>query len=193
MENMIIYDINNSGNNPFVEVSFDSIFKAKNITYSNSNSLLYSSSFSEMSFEDLTFINITNANGLLLFSRSGPVVIKDIKFQNSTTKTNQLIFIDYSKQVSISDISVKDYSNTFLFFKNSQVDIIENIHIQNYRRGIKVVKSTISNITNSSFKQTGDSSFTFGGALYLEQSDVSLYNTSFSESKAKSGAAISHL
>ena len=193
MNNMQIFSINNPNSSRFISIGFDSRFEANNITYSNSNSKLFEFNFIEfLSLKEVSFVNINTQNNLMTVFHCSEFLFEDLTLSN-TTSENEALVIDYSSKTQIRDINVKDQKQLFMKIRYSEFDLISNVIISNYSQGIKILDSIISNISDLTFEENGSNSLLNGGALLIQDSEVTIHNSVFKANKAISGAAVSYL
>lgn len=77
--------------------------------------------------------------------------------------------------------------------QQSKLNRIDSVHIEDYYRGIEIVDSEVGIISNSSFTTSGSSQLLYAGAVLVQNSNVSFFNTSFIQNQAISGAAVASL
>ncbi|CAI2380707.1 unnamed protein product [Moneuplotes crassus] len=173
--------------------SSDSRVIINNITYSNSNAAFILSSSAELEVYGLRFQKIHEAEWLMSIYRSPKLKLEDIQLVDYSTSTGRVIFIDKCEHLIILNTTVANYTKTLFVIRSSYVSLIENLHVSGYYRALEVVNSNIQLINHSSFSQCGSDKLIYAGALYIEESNVTLSNTSFFENKAVSGGAIASI
>ena len=191
MTNMKIMNITNNDNHEFIFITFDSTFNAVGIEYSNSNSVLFNILSSQATLSGLDFSHV-NSNSLLLQMMDWDSIdLRNLTMYNTTISEGNFIKIDKSRGVEIKDIVIENISKIIIHIEDSNVTEVTNINITSWLESFEIISSTVTNITDSSFISNGGSSISHGGAIYLRNSDVNIYNTTFQSNKALSGGAIS--
>ncbi|CAI2366740.1 unnamed protein product [Moneuplotes crassus] len=192
IQNSSIYSVNSANEGTLLETS-DSRIIINNITYSNSNAAFIVSSSAELYVKSLVLDKIHGSESLMDIYRSPKLKLEDIQLADYSTSTSRVIFIDKCEHLIILNTTVANYTKTLFVIRNSYVSLIENLHVTGYYRALEVVNSNIQLINHSSFSQCGSDLLIYAGALYIEESNATLSNTSFVENKAVSGGAIASI
>ena len=89
----------------------------------------------------------------------------------------------------IENVNVSDVPQTVLEISNSIVEYIRSSQIHRSIKAINILNSNI-NMISGSFIDNGDSSQSKGGAIYIQNSVVSIQNSTFINNTANNGGAI---
>ncbi|CAI2376021.1 unnamed protein product [Moneuplotes crassus] len=177
----------------FVVASFDSIINLNNIVYSDSECALVYSVSAILYLNNITWNNVQKSQNLLFISGSHKSELKDLKFVNSSVESPNVIFVDQAFNLQIKNIDSSNNDKNLFQIKNSNVSLIENLHVSNYKRALELINSEVVLISNSSFISNGNSEMLHAGAIYIKNSNVTFYNISFILNTAQSGGAITSL
>ncbi|CAI2378783.1 unnamed protein product [Moneuplotes crassus] len=192
LENISFGSINKVNSGIIFGIS-EVILYVKNVTYKDSSALFLLSSSSEVHITAITFQNISQVNYLLNIGRSEKAQLDNIKIINCSVVLNCVINIRNTKILRITNMVLSNYSKTLFLVRNSNVSLISNLHVSHYYRAIEAINTNIELITNSSFSLSGASDLLYAGAVLLQNSNATLLNTTFTQNKAMTGAAITSL
>ncbi|CAI2377304.1 unnamed protein product [Moneuplotes crassus] len=170
-----------------------SILHVENLTYSKSNSMLLLASSAEVYADNLEFNEIIGPNTLIDIYRSPRSHLSKIHVQKSSILENKMFKIVKSNQLKISNMSVSNYNKTLFEIKDSNVELIEYLSVSYYYRAIELISSKVELIAHSSFEYCGNEELIYGGGVLVHNSNATLLNTTFTQNKAVSGAAVASL
>ena len=190
LNDMQIHTITNPKNVRFIVVSLDSNFVTNGVDYRSSNSVLFTLSSSVIQANNLSFNNITNAEYLIVMYDVKSTVFSNLSMVNVSSSTDNLIDVKKSTGLSFINVTVSEVANQVIKVSDSNLTEMSNLHIHSSLKALKIDKSTISALADSTFNENGGLDTASGGAIKFYNSDVSIVNTSFTGNSAEVGAAI---
>ena len=104
-----------------------------------------------------------------------------------------MITIDLSQNITIENITVENSYHPLFWIDQSEVISISSVQISNNQEPFKITSSKVTLLSHSNFKMNGLISKVAGGAFNLFNSEIEIFNSSFTENIAKTGGAISFL
>jgi hypothetical protein len=104
---------------------------------------------------------------------------------------DNLFHISGSSNLNLTDITGQNIENIVIYIDDSNITVIDNLMLQNVTQSLSIDYSTVEQITNSQFLENGNTTARYGGSISITDSDVSITNSTFNESTATNGAAIS--
>ena len=192
-ENMVLDSIFSNITNDsiqFILVLLESKIAMNGSQYQNSDCLLLKSRTSVTTLSILSFVNITKTISLFEISANTAVNISQIITSQVSVTSTYLFKIQSSSQISLIDINIEGLNKTIFSIMKSNIPTIKNMTIKGCLEGIKVVSSTIENLTDSLFERNGNVDKRNGGGLQLIDSSVTIRNSKFINNSAQIGAGI---
>ena len=190
LNDMQIHTITNPQNVRFIVVSLDSNFVTDGVDYRSSNSVLFTLSSSVIQASNLSFNNITNAEYLVVMYDVKNTVFRNLSMVNVSSSKDSLIDVKKSTGLPFINVTVSELANQVIKVSDSKLNEMSNLHIHSSLKALRIDKSTISALTDSTFNGNGGLDTASGGAVKFYNSDVSIVNTSFTGNSAEVGAAI---
>ena len=190
MENLEITQVNNPLETDFIVALLESDLTLRDITYSDSNSILFRIRTCSIEVSNLDYDNIIGATQLFEIFDGYNTTINDVTSKNSEASLGRLFAVINSENITFTNIYVNKSLSTPIVIENSHLELMDNITIQNSYMGMEIKTSTIDLITSSEFTKNGASTLYEGGGLHISDSFVKIEKTSFTENRARTGAAI---
>ena len=181
--------ISNPDSYDLMFITLDSGLVIDNLMFENSLSNLFNSLNTDIQISTLILRNISSSLNLLKISTSQFVSISNYQTENATTSANKEIYIADSNNVKIENVNVSDVSQTVLEVVNTHVDYFIGLQVHRTIKAINVLDSNI-NMISGNFTNNGNSSQYKGGAIYIQNSIVSVQNSTFVNNTANDGGAI---
>ena len=190
-ENMKIENIQNPAYISFILITSDSALNASAIEYLNSESTLFSIQTSQAQISNVSYTNINGGSELINIYSSNYFHLSDIRLVNTSTTSQFMIALVLSQNITIENIIVQEVSHPLFMIVKSEVTSIKYVHISNNQEAIQILDSKVHLLSNSDFSKNGQLTKASGGAISLYNSDIKIFNCSFTENTAKIGGAIS--
>jgi hypothetical protein len=178
-----------SNSDDFIKVSFGSLFVIENIMYKSSSSPLFHITSSNMTAENITFIDIANMRYLFEIFDSISTNITNVRTSSTLSISTSLINIRNSNEINLCNFLIEDISQIVISIERSNVDLMKNISISSSLKALTIKDSNVS-IVNSQFFNNGEYKSLKGGAVEIYQSNVRVNGTNFTNNVADTGAAI---
>lgn len=89
-----------------------------------------------------------------------------------------------------ANVTATNIGQTVFEVHNSRIDSISNLVVKNCLQAIEIISSSSVNITSSQFTNLGSSKFQSGSGIHLENSNLTVTNSSFVNNVAKNGAGL---
>jgi len=191
LNNVDIFNITNTNEEEFIFITFDSILNGMNVNFENSTSILFNILSSQATLEGLKYSNIEYTKELMKVLDWDYLMLNNITFINSTSGAKAYITVDDSKDVSIIDTQISELPKTFIWIRETNVTLMNNLEFRNNTQVFDIRESEVESISNSSFMGNGADTLLKGGAFNLFNSKVDISNSSFNSNKALRGGAIS--
>ena len=170
-------------------ITLDSIFIIDNLVFEDSLSNLFNSLNTDIHIDTLMLRNISSSLNLLKISTSQFVNISDYQSENTSTSASTEILITDSNNVKIETVNVSDVSHAVLEVVNTNVSYFIELQVHRTIKAINVLDSNI-NMISGDFTNNGNSSQLKGGAIYIQNSVVSIQNSTFVNNTANDGGAL---
>ena len=103
---------------------------------------------------------------------------------------SNIICVSGSEVKEIHNVSISHSNNFGLLIKDTTVDSVSQLKMLNTTQCFQASKSSIVNLVDSEFESWGSSTQIMGGAIYLDLSNSSISNSTFTKNTAKSGGSI---
>ena len=181
--------ISNPDSYDLMFITLDSIFIINNLVFEDSLSNLFNSLNTDIHIDTLMLRNISSSLNLLKISTSQFVNISDYQSENTSTSASTEILITDSNNVKIETVNVSDVSHAVIGISETIVDYIIGLQVHRTIKAIIVLDSNI-NMINGNFTNNGNSSQLKGGAIYIENSIVSVQNSTFIDNTVNDGGAL---
>jgi hypothetical protein len=184
--------ISNLSNYNFIFALLESSLSFETSSMKDSNSTLFVTRSSEVSIDGLTIENTTSENSLFAIKSSSNVIISNLTARNSSTIDR--VFFDFrnTEVKFMSEITVSDAKETVINLENSVVEQFSNSSIFNCSQALTLSSSTVKEMNNVTFSYNGGNDVIYGGAMMLQDSDVTIIDSSFSNNIAQIGGGISY-
>ena len=186
-----ITHIYTSSSGDFLSLSFQSNASISNVVFSNSTVELFSVLLSTVSIKNLHMSDIIVNDYLLSFIDSNNVVMQDIMIQNIESTRDYIILVSESSIDNIQNITISDSNVTSMYILKSNVTMMNQIKISNVRQSIHIKQSHIDMFYNSHLSQSGSQQIINGGAMQIENSNMTMTNITFDSNTAQIGGAVS--
>lgn len=189
MNNIIDNSVGNTGD--FIRATFDSVFNASDVRFSNSESSMFTILSSSANFDILSISEVKDIGSVISVLDCTHASFSRISVTNLSNITDTIVSIKRSLDVHLSDFTWTGFEHSLMKIYRSQCTLIDNLMFTNNTQSLEVVESTVGNLTNSQFNYNGQSSRYSGGAILLQNSEISIHNTTFMNNTANMGGAIS--
>ena len=170
-------------------ITLDSSLIIYNLVFEDSSSNLFNTLNTDIQIDTLMLRNITSSSNLLKISTSQSVNIINYETENVTTSFSTEILITHSTNIQVDSFKVSDAPQTVLEIFDTTVDYLLDMEVHRTMKAIKILDSNV-NMISGNFTNNGDSSQLNGGAIYIENSVVSIQNSAFDNNTANDGGAI---
>ena len=184
-----IINISNEIVNPVISVTLGSNFSSNGITFNNSTVSLIDVVTSYASFSRLMSSNINPQTSFIRIFESLDFSIRNSNLFDIETGANSPILIDKSIISEIANLT----TNTLIEVKSWTVDQISQLYVRDSTRNFIIEDSNVTQISQSEFINNGGDAITFGGAILVKDSNVSITDSIFLNNSAQEGGAISFL
>lgn len=196
VKSSLFYNISEVNMVPFIFVAFESKLNVEAVEYYDSNCTLFICSFSSAEIDNLKVHNITtkSATPLLYFDKELNITLTNSEiYEVSSPNQDYLWSIVDSYAWSIKNVSFHDSGQYSLYIDESVIQEINSLTIQDWDHGVYIDESTVTLLTNSNFERLGGTDFKHGGAIIIDNSNVTISNSSFSSNSAIEGGAIYYI
>ena len=191
IRNSILHNISYRDKANLMLAYFDSLVTIDSLNFNDSISNLLKSRNSNVTISNLYLQNIEYEKEIIDISQSKYISINDVTVANvNVTNKVSIIGITNSINVQVSNFNAKNIDETVIKFIFSTVDTLDNFTIKNSSNALDFKQSTAKIITNSVFTSNGNLEGSQGGAIKIENSDITLINNTFKNNVANIGAAI---
>ena len=110
---------------------------------------------------------------------------------NVKSNSNYLIFVSSSEVDSISNLAINNVNTTVMYVLKSNISDATHIDFDNVSHSMHFKQSQVDMIRDSTLKNSGSDDTQNGGAFLIEDSSLTIHNTTFTNNTAKNGGAIS--
>ena len=184
-----VINIDSSSN--FVSLSFQSIAKINSIIYSNGTAKFIAALLSSLQIINLDIHMVTLNDNIFSFVDCNSVIIEDISINQISSTRDSMILLSGSSIDSISNLIISDSNVTGLYIVKSYVSMMDEIAIYNTSQSIQIEQSHIEKFQNSQLIFSGSEKIVKGGAICLENSNMTIQNITFDTNTAQVGGAVS--
>ena len=181
--------ISNPDSYDMMFITLDSSLIINHLVFEDSLSNLFNSLNTDIQIDTLMLRNISSSSNLLKISTSQSVNITNYQTENVITSTSTEILITHSKNVKLDNFKVSDVPQTIIEILDTTVDYIIGLQVHKTMKVINILNSNI-NMISGNFTNNGDSSQRHGGAICIQNSIVSIENSTFVNNTANDGGAI---
>ena len=193
LKNSVLHNISDNveANMMFANLGSNVLIESSNFTDSSSNLLI--SRNSKVKIENLFARNIEYESSIIQVLQSEYIKFDILNIVNVTVFRNRdpIIIITDSNNMQMSRLNVENIDKTVLKLTSSTIEMIDNSIIKNCTRAFTISESTVKMMTSNTFSDNGYSSSSYGGVMRITDSDIALFNNTFTNNKANRGAAIS--
>ena len=187
--NITNIDSPNSGD--FLSLSFQSNATINNVVFSNSTTQFIVALLSSVHITSLDITNVILDDFLISYIDSNNVVIQDTNINEIRSTKDSMISLSGSAIDSISNLTITDSNVTSLYFVRSNVTMMNEIIISNIHQSIHIEQSHIDMLQNSHLSSSGSTDIINGGAMFIENSNLTMNNITFESNTAQVGGAVS--
>ena len=181
--------ISNPNSYDLMFITIDSSLVIDNLLFEDSISNLFNSFNTDIRINTLMLRNIRSSLNLLKISTSQFVNITNYQSEDTIITASSEILISDSNNVKIESVNVSDVTHTVLEVVNTHMDYFIQLQVHSTIKAINVLDSSI-NMISGNFTNNGNSSQLKGGAIYIQNSIVSIENSTFVNNTANDGGAI---
>ena len=189
LNNSDVTNINSTSSGDFISLSFQSVATINNVIYSNSTTKFMVALLSSVQIASLDFDRVVMNNYILSFVDCINVSMRDIN-QITNTRGSMILFSG-SFIDSINNLTISGSNDTGLYIVRSNVFMMDKIQINNAHQSIRIEKSHIDIFQNSQLSFSGSEQIVKGGAIYVENSNMTMTNITFDSNTAQIGGAVS--
>ena len=189
--NSKVINISNSDSGNFISLSFQSIATMHNILYNNSTTEFLAVLLSSVQITDLDIANIFVNDYILSFVNCNNMMIQDIVINQITSTRDSTILFSGSSIDSINNLTISESNVQGILIVKSNVYMMNEIQINNAHQSIRIEKSHIDIFQNSQLSFSGSEQMVKGGAIYVENSNMTMTNITFDSNTAQIGGAVS--
>ena len=186
-----ITNIHTSTSSDFLSVSFQSIAVMNNITFTNSTVELVVVLLSSLNMTDLHISNIISNDYLFSYLDCNNIVMHDLVINQFRSSRDSMVLLSESSVDSINNFTISDSNVTGLHILKSNVTMMNEVMISNVRQSIDIQQSHIDMFYNSQLSHCGSQDIINGGAMYMENSNMTMQNITFNSNTAQVGGAVS--
>ena len=104
--------------------------------------------------------------------------------------TNDLVYLSKSGIDLIQNVTVYDISSTVLHLLESNISVIDKINMHKVDKSIHAKESSIGMMQNSHTHHCGSADMLYGGAIYFENSNSTVFNLTLDHNTAQTGGAM---
>ena len=191
LNNSNVMNISNYGSSNLISLSFQSIATMHNITYRNSTATFIAVLLSSVQITNLDISNIILYDYALSFVDCNSVMIQHVAMNQISSTKDFMILLSGSSIDSISNLIISDSNVTGLYIVKSYVSMMDEIAIYNTSQSIQIEQSHIEKFQNSQLIFSGSEKIVKGGAICLENSNMTIQNITFDTNTAQVGGAVS--
>ena len=186
-----ISKVANSDGTSFIFLDYNSLLTINSLVFENSASNLMNLRSSTIYISNFTMIDINSPSNLIEISSWDGVLIYELNATNWSTHNLEFINIDKSSNVKLSRFLGTKTNATFVKISDSSVTSIDSFFINGLYQALNIKFSSIDLISSSNFTNNGNINLIKGGAISIEDSNVSIVNSTFVSNTALIGGAIS--
>lgn len=186
LSNLNFSNFTTSGNANFLVDTLDS-----HLIIQSSTSVIFRARSSQLDIQGITYGTISGVNELAVISNCIDSTITGIESTQTDITGENLIRIEKSDKISLSDIMLRNTQAQALSIVDSNIHSISRFDMANCSQGIYIEGSQIHSLDESTFQNNGGSQKLNGGAIHMMNSEIMLSNSIFSENLAQDGGAIS--
>ncbi|CAI2379456.1 unnamed protein product [Moneuplotes crassus] len=196
MDTVKFYEIESatSSTTPLIRFAYECVLTLNNLEYYNSSAAFLSISASLGNISMLSFhevhVNTSNPRPIIELDGNTEMLILDWYVVNTSTSSEYLVTSDHNSVVSIKNMTFTGIRQSPISFSSCTIGTMDQININSCSRGIVLLQSSFSQITNSSFNELGSSSIQSGGAIFIKDCNGSISDSNFMSNTAITGAAI---
>lgn len=187
VENILLGDFGSQIS--FIEMNSGTLI-ADGVVFQNGQTRMIQLLFSIGVLENLQFINIHSITDILSTLNSESLLVKNFEFTNSTVEMISFVNLKDSQDIKVEDTTLQDLQYRLISFENSNITHIKNISITNSTQVFIFSHSKILKISNSTFIDNSLPSPLKGGAVKIQNSQVTLDTCTFTRNSAYAGGAI---
>jgi hypothetical protein len=184
--------ISSNGKESFIFALLDNDLTFENVTVADSDITLFRVLTSEITINSLFFVNVRSKESLFEIFDWEQVELRNIELLNSTSDGSILFSFSHSNIDVMSNIQINGIDKTAFYFHNSYVKLIENVEISHWLKAIHFEETVVEMLSQWSFANNGGQNIT-GGALLVQNSDLTAKNSSFIGNSADVGGAIAFI
>jgi hypothetical protein len=181
--------ISSNGKESFIFALLDNNLIFENVTVADSEITLFRVLTSKITINSLFFVNMRSKESLLEIFDWEQVVLRNTELLNSTSDGAILFSFSNSSIDVISNIQINGIDKTAFYFHSSYVKLIENVEISHWLKAIHFKETIVEMLFQWNFTNNGGQNIT-GGALLLQNSNLTIINSSFTGNSADVGGAI---
>ena len=191
MSNVAWYNLTfTEDTNPFIFLSFDTIFNGNNISFTNSRLQPFRILSSSIMISNLLISSLNFGGPFIEFLNCYKSQIINSVIKDSNSTYNVIIHgigtqIDIIKNLTISNINTG-----ILDIHTSSISLVDSVSVHNTLSGFLFHYSLISSIKNLEISNVGSESILKGGAIYCEAWNMTIQNSTFKSNRAVYGSAI---
>ena len=175
----------------FLSVSFGSSAILDNIMFSTSTVELVTVLSSTLQITQLDAINITSNDYLISLIDCSMVMLHHINVMHFTSTKDSMMLLSGSSIDSINDFTLFDSNVTGIHIMQSSVNMMTHINISDSSQSIHIQQSHMNLLDNSQFSFSGSTEIINGGAMHIENSNLTMQSTTFDTNTAQTGGAVS--
>jgi hypothetical protein len=181
--------ISSNGKESFIFALLDNHLTFENFTVADSNITLFRVLTSEITINSLFLVNVRSKELLFEIFDCEQVELRNTELLNSTSDGAILFSFFHSTIDVMSNIQITGIDKIAFYFHSSYVKLIENVEISDWLKAIHFEETVVEMLSQWSFTNNGGQNIT-GGALLLQNSNLTITNSSFAGNSADVGGAI---
>ncbi|CAI2370626.1 unnamed protein product [Moneuplotes crassus] len=189
LENATFSNIMNPLEVVFILISSDSNVNVTSATLKDSQTALFSIQSSNATLQKISFENVTASISLIEAHVGGQFVINNLSLLQSSAG-QQMLLLENTNMISLESIEVSNSEKSLFKALESNFELIKNVSIINSTHSVEILDSAVSNMTNCTFENNGNSSTAKGGAIKMTDSMITIANSTFISNQAFKGGAI---
>ncbi|CAI2378011.1 unnamed protein product [Moneuplotes crassus] len=188
LQNCTVEDIDDLSERSSLVITNSAKANITDVRYANANTQILSGFSSDISIEDVSYVNVSTPQDLIYISYCTSFLLRNISLANVTAGDRRMLIVNDSENIIVEDITLSGLDKRFIEFRGSNIIRISGLNIFD---GIQVLRFTNCNvqiISNSEF--SGNMREGSGGVISMFDSRVHIFNTTFINNTAVEGGVV---
>ena len=190
LDSVSFTQVSSAGTLAAIGATLETTILVENTTFADSTVSFIDLISSYGSFDELTIQNVTAEGSIFNTDKAFEFFLDNSNF-TQLHSANELPLNFYRSQLDrISNLSISNINQTSLSFRETEVTIIDGLTVSDCLNHVEVVDSSLSLITNSTFERLSSNSTLRGGAVLMQNSNVTINASNFTQNEAQNGGAL---